>query len=156
MLHLVFVRSYGMLKAKKLPMLKSKNKIIASIVCTVLAFIPLAASAAGLVPCGGDGEHPCSVEDMFTLAAKLISFLLAMSGVYAVFWMVVSAVNMTLSAGNGEAYGKAKTGMTNAIIGFIIVLLAFAIVNTLVNNVFQAHVNLTNPRCYVNPSGPGC
>ena len=137
-------------------MLKPKNKIIASLICTVLASIPLAVSAAGFVDCGGDGQHPCSVEDMFGLAAKLISFLLAMSGVYAVFWMVVSAVGMTLSAGNSEAYGKAKLGLTNAIIGFVIVILAFAIVNTLVNNVFQANVNLTNPRCYIDPSGSGC
>ena len=132
-----------------------KQKIIIALLSLTLLLAPAVSMGRGLVPCGGykaDGslEPVCTVNDFFALAAKLIGFLIAVSGIYAVFWIVVNGIRMVLSQGNEEALSKAKGGLTNAVIGFFIVIISFAIVNTLVKYVFQVPVDLTNPQCYIN------
>jgi lysylphosphatidylglycerol synthetase-like protein (DUF2156 family) len=143
-------------------MLKQKLFVIISSLALVL--VPVSVSARGLVPCGGYSndagttmEKPCSVEDIFVLAAELINFLLATAGIVAVAFIVYRSFGLVLSAGNEEAVSKNKQGLSNAIIGFVIAMLAFVIVNTIITYVFGVKsFNLSNPKCYLNAAAPGC
>lgn len=139
-----------------------KQKIFIICASFVMLLAPVAVSARGLVPCGGykdDAstirEKPCTVEDVFVLSAKLINFLVATAGFYAVVWIVYSGFGMVLAAGNEESLSKHKKGLTNAIIGFFIVIVAFTLINTVINTVFQANVNLLDPKCYINADACG-
>ena len=55
---------------------KQNNTLkILSLLIFVL-MLPAVSLAAGLVPCGGRGEDPCTFNDFLTLVNKVIDFLL--------------------------------------------------------------------------------
>lgn len=122
----------------------------------VLLFAPSVSRAAGFVPCGGPGEKPCTVVDLFVMLAKILAFMSQAAGMVAVFFIIFRASNLVQSAGNEEAAAAAKKGMTNAVIGVIFCLVSFILIDHVVNNIFNAKVNLKNPLCYVNPDASGC
>jgi hypothetical protein len=101
------------------------------IVTFFLCFEP--ARAAGLVPCGGSGENPCTVRDAFVLIARVTNWLIAMAGVYAVYEIINNSFWLVVTMGNEESITKRKTGIGNAVFGFIFVLCAYMLVNTAVN-----------------------
>lgn len=142
-------------------MLFTKQKIIFTslvIIFTIAAFSPLVVNAAGLVPCGGyntDSTRPCNVLDIFILVAKLTNFLIGISGVYAAYVIINNSFWMIMSMGNEEAITKTKEGMTNAVIGFVLVLMAYMLVNTVVNVLLTRNLATTkNPECKLNLGDP--
>jgi hypothetical protein len=62
--------------------------------------------------------------------------------------------------GNEENITKWKNALSSAVIGFVLVMIAFIIVNTVVNylllsgNAQTLQVQLTNPFSYLNSAGP--
>lgn len=141
-------------------MLFWKQKIILFVFSFFLLFsiaIPQPAAAA-LVPCGGyntEYKRPCTVEDIFVLVAKVTNFLIGVSGVYAVYVICNNAFWMIVSMGNEEAITKTKEGMTNAIIGFVLVLFAYMLINTVVNVLLtRSLVTGSNPNCKLDLANP--
>lgn len=63
---------------------------------------------------------------------NIINFVLYALGIVAVVMMIVAGVQMTTSAGDPGAVKKAKMTMTYAIIGLVVAILAYAIVNFVV------------------------
>jgi hypothetical protein len=135
-----------------------KQKIFA--IMGVIGFMallsaPLLARAAfTIIPCGGystASTAPCTVNDFFYLVARIINLLISLAGVYAVLQIIIGGFRMVISQGNQEALKKAQTGVIDAIIGFVLVLAAFLIVNTLVNSLLlsKCPINLTNPQTYL-------
>src|SRR5436305_260538 len=123
-------------------MLKPKIKIISLLFPIVLlagSFAPVVVSARGLVPCGGysdnQGTHekPCNVQDVFALFARVTNFLIAFAGVYAVYQIVNAGFWLIVSAGNEEAVSTQKKALTNAVIGFVLVMVAYLLINTVIN-----------------------
>jgi len=102
-------------------------------VILVFLFIPLVvgAQAGGLVPCGGERSDPCTTEHVSTFANGLINFLITMLGVIAVIVLVFVGFKMVMSRGNEAEWGKAKEMFGNVIIGIIIILAAWLIIDTL-------------------------
>lgn len=140
-------------------MLKSKRKFVLwSVVLSVLIFssTPLISHAAGLVPCGGAGEHPCGVQDIFYLIARVTNWLILVAGIYAVFQIISNAFWLVVSAGNEENITKHRQGVTSAIIGMFVVLGAYMFVNTAVNQILlsKCKVDLGNPLNYVLSTKP--
>lgn len=95
----------------------------------ILAVTPVVAAAAGLVPCGGPGEPACQMCYFVTLMDKIIGWLVAILSVIVSIVIVVAGLKMVTSSGNVSAKEDAKRLVTNAIIGFIIVLAAWLLVD---------------------------
>lgn len=145
-----------------MPLLKQKFFlfIFQSVFCLFL-FVPNNASAAilgGLVPCGGyntPSNKPCTVEDAFVMVARVTNFLIACSGIYAVYVIINSSFGLIVySMGNEEAITKAKSGITNAVVGFVLVLFAYMLVNTVTNVLLTRSIATANPECIINLKDP--
>ena len=91
-----------------------------------------------LVPCGSENldKKRCEFTDIITLIVRVINLLLAASAVVAMWYIFLSAWEMTISLGNPEKIMAAKTGFEKALVGFSIVLLSFAFINLLVIGIF--------------------
>jgi hypothetical protein len=139
-----------------------KQKIILAIVtlsaALFLSTAPLVSQAAGLVPCGGPTEKPCTVLDVFTIIARVTNWLVAMAGIYAVYQFINHGFWLVISMGNEEAITKHRSGLMEAVLGFILVMIAFMLINTVVNFIFLgtapqgSHLDLTSPCTYLNAS----
>lgn len=88
------------------------------------------AQAGGLVPCGGSAEDPCTTKDVIALVAQLVDFLITMLGVIAVIALVYAGFKMVVSRGNESEWKQAKAIFTNVVIGIIIILASWLIVDT--------------------------
>lgn len=89
------------------------------------------AQDSGLVPCGNETEYDCDLDDAIKLANNVISFLIKMLGVIAVIGLVYAGFKLVTSAGDEGAWREAKSLFTNIVIGIIIILAAFLIVDTI-------------------------
>ena len=98
----------------------------------------------GLVPCGRDsavtgigpaGPRPgdtCTVNDLFNLMIRITNYLILLSGFFATFQIIRSAFSMVLAQGSPEGISGAKKHLTNAILGLVLALMAFLLINTVV------------------------
>ena len=135
-------------------MLNSKQKNISLIIfLSVLIFsIPAFVMARGLVPCGGDGEAPCGVSDIFVLLARVTNWLIMAASAYAVFQIVTAGFYLVVSMGNEETITKYRDMLTQAIFGLVFTLFAYVLVNTAVNLILlsKCKVDLKNPMSYLD------
>lgn len=88
-------------------------------------------STGGLVPCGQGG--PCQLEQIKELGRNIFNFLLGLGAVAAVAAIVVGGFRYMTAHGDPGSLAEAKQIVTWAIIGLVILLLAFVIVNTILN-----------------------
>ena len=77
---------------------------------------------------GGDGIWTTSGTD-------IINFFLYVGGIVAVVMIIVSGIQMTTSAGDPGAVKKAKNTLTWSIVGLLIMILAYAIVNFVIGQI---------------------
>jgi hypothetical protein len=148
--------------------LKQKKLLLIAVLLSstfFLAATPFLASARGLVPCGGynaDGtrEPFCNVCDMFSLVALVTNWLIAAAGVYAVFQIFFAGFKLIIATGEEEKITQGRSQLTNAVIGFVLVMISFIIINTVVDVILYdgkattLKVQLTNPFNYLNAAGP--
>ena len=136
------------------------KKQIFILLSALILFAPTAVQARGLVPCGGyeaDGvtlERPCGVTDVFVLIARVTNFLIAMAGVFAVYELVGAGFWLIVSTGNEEAITKRKSQATSAVVGFVLVLMAYMFVNTVVNFFLSRSLVTTNQACKLDLTNP--
>ncbi len=137
-------------------MLKSKRKIIILALVAFFITLPLFTEARGLVPCGGytdsgSREPACTVVDIFYLIARVTNWLIALSGVYAVFQIIGAGFWIVLAQGNEEKIAQKKEALLDAVIGMILVLMAFLFINTAVNGLLRSKctVDLRDPLTYI-------
>ena len=100
------------------------------------ALLQAQAAPFSLLPCGTSGTRDCQFTDLIVLIVRIINFLLAGSALLAMFYIVVNAYRLVSALGNPQIIADAKAGLTNAILGFAIVLISFAVVNFLVQGLF--------------------
>ncbi len=86
--------------------------------------------AAGIVPCGGTGQTMCRACDFIAMAQKIMEWFVLVSASIVALMFAFGGMKMVMSAGNTGEVSKGKEMMTNSIIGFIILLAAWLIVNT--------------------------
>jgi len=81
----------------------------------------------------------CVVNDTATiqgigcLLANVLSVALTLIGLAGFVMLLYAAFNMMLSAGNAQAMEKSKNTMTFAVVGIILALSAFIILNLIVD-----------------------
>ncbi|MCX6797125.1 MAG: pilin [Candidatus Doudnabacteria bacterium] len=138
-----------------LPFVKSKT--FKTILIFTLLLLPALAAARGLVPCGNEGESPCTIEDIFALIARVTNWLLMVAGIYAVCQIIGAGFWLVITMGNEEKIAQQKKALNNAVVCFVFAMMAFLIVNTGVNLLFRSKckINLSNPLKYLT-DGPTC
>lgn len=90
-----------------------------------------ALSFTPLVPCGIGGNNPCNICHLAVLLDNVIGFLIyfiAIPG--AGLMIVIGGFMMLIGAGSESRVGTGKKMITNAIVGVLIVLLSWLIVDT--------------------------
>ncbi len=103
------------------------KKIISAV--TVNLFLAGKAGAAPLVPCGG-ADDPCQLCDIFTLLNNIFNFIFFdIVPPIAVIAFLIGGVYLFLSGGNPQSMNKAKSILTAAVIGFIIIYGAWLLIN---------------------------
>lgn len=109
--------------------------ILAVFVMLALVALPLVALAQ--FPSGGlkdSGPNPVTgVSTATQLVIRVINILLAIAGLIAVIFLIIGGFKYITSGGNEETAEAAKKTITNAIIGIVVIILAFVIVTVISN-----------------------
>ncbi|MFA5994014.1 MAG: hypothetical protein WC823_03585 [Parcubacteria group bacterium] len=109
-----------------------KKNIFIGLVSAILVgllFVPqIILAGDGLVPCG-TGDTACTLCDLIVGFSNLTTFLTKILVVITLAGMFVSGVLYILSAGDDGMMTTAKNAAKSSLIGFIIVLGAWLIVN---------------------------
>ena len=127
-----------------------KHKISTYIIITILSFIGLGSlliipSYAATIDCG-DNTIPQSVRDaagcdnsssnaLPTVVQNLLNVVIGITGIIAVIFIIIGGVQYMTSTGDAGKITKAKNTILYAVIGLVVVILAFAIVNFVIANV---------------------
>jgi len=103
-------------------------------------FIPVITSAAGLVPCGLSEDDPdtlminettpCTACDLLVLFQNVLKFALEIAFLIVIGFIAYGGFRWIFSGGNETNIKAGQQIMTNAIIGLVIILCAWLIVNT--------------------------
>lgn len=101
----------------------------AGVLAFMLLLVPEVSSAAGLVP-GCEGAS-CSACDLVSLGNNVLGWLIGVLMVVFALMLVWAGLGLVMSGGNPEAKKSAKSKLTNSLIGLVIVLASFLIVDTL-------------------------
>lgn len=102
---------------------------ISSAFILFLIFFAMSVSAAGLVPCNGLDCKPC---DFFVGFVNVINFLVFTITPIASAIMAVAAGLILIFGGSETAKTMGKKILTNTVIGLVIVLCSWLIVNTII------------------------
>ena len=90
-------------------------------------------TSPGLVTCtGAGGDNPCDFCDFVAMVNGIIQWSFGILATIAVLGLVIAGFRLVTSAGNPDAMSAAKNMFSNVIIGFVIVLSAWLIVDTLI------------------------
>ncbi len=116
------------------------------------------AATKGIVQCGNKAADPCTVEDIFNVIVITTNLLIGMAGIIAIISIIYAGFSMVSAAGSQEGITSAKKRLSNSIIGLILVLLAFVIINAILGStlgigVFGGDSILSNPKCYISKAG---
>src|SRR3989344_8747663 len=104
--------------------------VISIFVVFALVLVPLLAGAQFRTPSGGPVGNVSNVTE---LIMRFIQILLAVAGLVAVIFLIIGGFRYITAGGNEETSESAKKTVTNAIIGIVIVILAFVIVRVISN-----------------------
>ncbi len=114
-----------------------KNKILIAVV-GVLSFIGLPASAVEIKnPDSGFFVDNLGGQSTFRgiLLFAITKILLPLTGMIAVFFIILGGYQYITSGANEELAESGKKTLQNAIIGLVIVILAYVIVTVVINTV---------------------
>ena len=108
------------------------NKFLA--VSLLLLAVPIFAFAqGGLVPCGGAGQNPCSICDLGTLVINVTNFLIYNIAIpLAGLMILVGGLMIMMGSASEERVKVGKKILTNAVIGTVIVFIAWILVDTVI------------------------
>ncbi len=67
------------------------------------------------------------------LATQIINLMLMFAGIVAVFFIIIGGYRYLTAGGNSEQVEAGRTSVTNAIIGVVIIILSYVIINVIVN-----------------------
>lgn len=76
--------------------------------------------------------------DLMTTVNTIINVALGVIGLVAVVMIIMGGLSYTTSAGDAAKVKKAKDTIMYGVIGLVVALLAFAIVNFVLGNIFKA------------------
>lgn len=90
---------------------------------------------AGICVPNAEGDGILGSGNAIELAKNVFNIMLYLAGVIAVLYVIIGGYQYLTSGGNDEQAEKGKNTVTNALIGLIIIVLAFTIVNVLTGTI---------------------
>lgn len=114
---------------------------------------PLAVSAQGLVPACPVGQEGCAeayapdnygVCELVSLSNNIVRFIIGLIAVLGAIIMVYAGFLLVSSRGNASQMERAKQMFTNILIGMVIMLSAFLVVNTVMSMLVGSNESLVN------------
>ena len=91
-------------------------------------FLPVHAQQVVQAPdCWKDGN--CQLNDAVNTLISVASFILGISGSFALLMFIYGGFTWVTSAGSEERITKGKTIVRNAVIGLVVVFLSYGIIN---------------------------
>jgi hypothetical protein len=130
--------------------LKSKIKVF---VYTILLglFAVHSFAFAQLVQCGRRGQEACKLQDLKGLVIGVVNYALLAAGFVALAFVLLGGIRMMLSGGNPEQIKAGKTAIFNALLGLVITMAAFIILNLLITVLTGGALNLNSLVNFWNP-----
>lgn len=98
---------------------------------------PETTPSRGLVPCGGTGQEPCQACHVIDLTNNVIGWLVIILGSIAAIIIIVAGAKLLTANGNQRAMEDAKSMINNMIIGYVIVLAGWLLVDTVLKAVLN-------------------
>lgn len=89
----------------------------------------------GVGAAGAANTGPATVPEVVT---NIINVLLFIVGAASVIMLIVGGIRYIMSQGDQAAIGAAKNTILYAIIGVIVAIIAYAVVNWVINDIFAA------------------
>jgi hypothetical protein len=125
--------------------MKIKNVLAAGAIMLATAFVTVAPVSAVTCPSGSINASAatlaeCNVKpdnSLFPTITTIINVIIGVLGVVAVAVVVLGGVQYTLSTGEPAKLKKAKDTILYGIVGLVVAILAYAIVNFVISNAFQ-------------------
>ena len=71
--------------------------------------------------------------DLPTLVTNIVNIMLFVAGALSIIYLIYSGILYITSAGNPDSAKKGQQGVLNAVIGLVIIVLAFFIARAVVN-----------------------
>ncbi len=134
-------------------------KYIVSFFVTIFGYsmIPLTALAqGGFVPCGGGRDDPCQMCHFIQMGNSIMMWFVVVLIVLGVFVLAFAGLKLITSGGNTQAKDQAKDMFVNVIVGYLLVLSAWLIVDTLMKVLTNDNIGGLGPWnemiCVTQPS----
>lgn len=87
------------------------------------------------VPQGGPTGGFANSKTLMGLLTEILKYLLYLAGAIAVLFIVIGGFQYITSAGNEEQAEKGKNTLVNAIIGLVVIIMSYAIIQVIANAV---------------------
>lgn len=88
--------------------------------------------ANGLVPCGpGTGKEHCELCDFFVLLNNVLRFVLEIIPFVAAAFLIIAGIMLYFAGARPALLTQAKNIITYVVVGMVIILTAWVIVNTI-------------------------
>lgn len=118
--------------------MKSLYRLLTSlIIATVVAMAPTGITMAQSMQAGVNAAHgngqPTDLFGGGGIFTTVVNILLFIIGAIAVVMIIVGGLRYILSGGNASSVTAAKNTILYAVVGIIVALLAYAVVNFVVN-----------------------
>ena len=121
-----------------------KKFLIAALVSLGIVVTPLAmdapvfANAKSEVTSGVSSVNDGNSTDLPSFITNIVNILLFLAGAIAVIVIIIGGIRYVLSSGDSGQVQAAKNTILYAVIGLIVVIMAYAIVNFVINQ-FQGN-----------------
>lgn len=104
-------------------------------IAVVLLFgLAQVSQAAGLVPCGGEGQARCELNDIFSLVVNSYTFaVFNLATPLAILVIVIGGVYMVLAGVSPSYFDKGKQMVIWAVIAWGLIFCAYLIINTVLD-----------------------
>lgn len=122
---------------KKMQTIKQALTVFSLMVGALLLFhaLPTASAAGSLISPGDNPELISGATggegSIRSLALRIINYFLGFLGIVAVIMVIYGGVTYVTAGGKDESIQNAKKIIMYSIVGIIIILLSFAVVNTI-------------------------
>ncbi len=109
----------------------------------VVIFFPTAVSFAQIVPCdgaigiGGDANRVCQGCHLVQLGQNIITFLIEIIAFGGAVVFAIGGLRMVMSRGNTGEVEAAKSMMTNVVIGLVILLAGWLVIDTVLKTLLD-------------------
>ncbi len=117
--------------------MKLNRKLLAGVISVGVLALPLAASALTIENVGG--TLTLGSADLKQTVLNIITFVLGLLGLIAVIMILYGGFIWLTAGGNEDKVSSAKRIISSAIVGLVVILISWAIVNFVV----KSTVNVT-------------